>query len=99
MRKRKKEMIPFWGKKPEEKQKVFPYDICRFKIYSFSSEVEIAREIVWINILKKENFKKDSVNLIQTHHQINMTPDHSVSDNNSFKSHWNAKSFNMFLSL
>ena len=38
--------------------------------------------------IKKENFKKDLINLIETNHQINMTSDHL-----------NAKSFNMFLTL
>ena len=37
--------------------------------------------------------------LVDTIHQINMNPDHSVSNNNSFKSHWNAKSFSTFLRL
>ena len=49
---------------------------------SFSSEIEITRGIVWIKILKKENFKKDLMDLIETNHQINMTSDHSVSSNN-----------------
>ena len=39
------------------------------------------------------------MNLIQTKHQINMTSDHSVSSNDSFKSHFNAKKFNMSLTL
>ena len=33
--------------------------------------------------IKKENFKKDLMNLIEKNHQINMTSDHSVSSNNS----------------
>ena len=33
-------------------------DICRWKRDSFSSEVEITREIVWIKILKKRVLKK-----------------------------------------
>ena len=37
--------------------------------------------------------------LSSNNHQINMTSDHSLSSNNSFKSHLNAKSFNMFLTL
>ena len=49
--------------------------------------------------IKSENFKKDLMNLIETFHQINMNFDHSVSNNNSFRSHLNAKSFNMFLTL
>ena len=36
------------------------------------------------------------MNLIQTNDQINMTYDSSVSSNNSFESHFNAKTFNMF---
>ena len=34
--------------------------------------------------------------LIETNYQINMTNEHSLSNNKSFKSHLNAKSFNMF---
>ena len=49
--------------------------------------------------IKKENFKKDLMNLIETNHQINMTSDHSVSSNNSFKTHLNDKGFNMFFTL
>ena len=45
---------------------------------------------------EKENFIKDLMNLIEANHQINMTSDHAVSSNNSFKNHLNAKSFNMF---
>ena len=36
-------------------------------------------------------FKKDLMSLIDTNHQINMTSNHSVSSNNTFKSHLNAK--------
>ena len=39
------------------------------------------------------------MNLIETNQQINMTSDHSLSSNNLFKSHLNAKTFNMFLTL
>ena len=49
--------------------------------------------------IKIDNFKKDLMNLIETNHYINMTSDHSLSSNNSFKNHMNAKSFNMFLTL
>ena len=45
--------------------------------------------------MKKEDFRKDLVNLILTNHQINMTSDHSVSSNDSFKSHLNAKCFTL----
>ena len=51
------------------------------------------------NHIKKENFEKDLTNLIEINHQINMTSEHSVSSNNSFKNNLNAKSFNMFLKL
>ena len=37
--------------------------------------------------IKKENFKKDLTNLIETNHQINMTSDHFVSNNDLFKSY------------
>ena len=39
------------------------------------------------------------MNLIEANHQINVTFYHSVSNNDSFKSHLNAKSFNIFLTL
>ena len=39
------------------------------------------------------------MNLIERKHQINMTTDHSVSSNNLFKSHLNAKKFNTSLTL
>ena len=51
------------------------------------------------NHIEKENFEKDLTNLIEINHQINMTSEHSVSSNNSFKNNLNAKSFNMFLKL
>ena len=41
--------------------------------------------------------KKQSMNLTEANHQIYTTSHHSVSSNNSFKIHLNAKSFNMFL--
>ena len=41
--------------------------------------------------IKKGNFKKDLINLIETNQQINMTCDHSVSSNGTFKSHLNAR--------
>ena len=49
--------------------------------------------------IKNENFEKDLMNLIKTNHQINMISDHSISSNNSFKSHLNAKSFKMVFTL
>ena len=48
-----KKMIPFWVKTPKEKR-----DIYRWEKDSFFSKVEITREIVWIKIFKKDNFKK-----------------------------------------
>ena len=49
--------------------------------------------------IKKENFKKDLMNLTEKNHKINMKSEHSVSTNKWFQSHLNAKSFNMFLTL
>ena len=48
---------------------------------------------------KSENFLKSLMNLIETIHQIIMTSDHSLASNNSFMSHLNAMSVNMFLTL
>ena len=48
---------------------------------------------------KNVNVKKTHLNLIETNHQINMIYDHSVSSNNLFQSHLNAKSFNLFLTF
>ena len=87
MGKRKKKMIPFWVREPEEKR-----DICRWKRDSFSSEVEITTNRL-NKAEKREDFKKYLMNLIETNHHINMTSDHSVSSNNLFKSFSNAKSF------
>ena len=42
--------------------------------------------------IKKDNFKKDLMNLTETNHQINLTSDHSVSSNILFKSLLNASS-------
>ena len=39
------------------------------------------------------------MNLIETYYQINMTSDHSISSDISFKSPLNAKSLNMVLSI
>ena len=47
----------------------------------------------------KENFKKDLMNLFEANHQINITSVHSVSSNNSFKSHLNVKVLKMSLTL
>ena len=49
--------------------------------------------------IKKENVLKDLLNLVETNRQINMTSDYSASSNNSFKSHFNAKNFNMFFNI
>ena len=45
---------------------------------------------------KKENFEKDVMHFIETNQQINMTFEHSVLGNTSFKKHLNAKKFKMF---
>ena len=55
--------------------------------------------VVRIKISKKENYRKDLMNLLDTNHQINITSDHSVSGNNLYKRHFYAKNFNMFLTL
>ena len=39
------------------------------------------------------------MNLTEKKHQINMTSDHYISSNNSFKSQLDTKSFDMFLTL
>ena len=36
--------------------------------------------------IKKENFQKDPINLIQTNQQINMTSSNFISNNDFFKS-------------
>ena len=46
--------------------------------------------------IRKENFEKGLLNLIETNHQINMTSDNFVSSNNSFKSYLNAKFRHVF---
>ena len=66
---------------------------CRCRC--FSSEVEISRGTV----CTKGTFEKDPMNLIETNHKINVTSDRTASSNNSLKSHLDAKSFNMFLTL
>ena len=50
-------------------------------------------EIACIKTINKRTLKK------MKNDRINMASDHSVSSNNSFKSHLNANSFNMFLTL
>ena len=52
-------MIPFWVKKTEENR-----DICRWKKESFTSKVEITRNLLNKDI-KKENFKKNLMDLIE----------------------------------
>ena len=79
MGKRKKKMIPFWVREPEEER-----DICRWKRDSFSSEVEITTNRL-NKAKKKQDFKKYLMNLIETNHHINMTSDDSVSSNNFLK--------------
>ena len=69
-------------KKQKKTKQCYHNDICRWKRDRFSSEVKIIRGIVSIKILKKR-FNE----VIETNHQINMTSDHFVSSNNSFKSH------------
>ena len=84
--------MPFLNKTEEKR------DICRRERDSFSNEVEITRNHLNKDT-KKENFKKDLMNLIGRNYHINMTSDHSVSSNNSFKSFLKAKNFNIVLTL
>ena len=49
--------------------------------------------------LIKANFEKGLVNLIEKKQQITTTSDNFFSSINSFKTHLNAKGFNMFLTL
>ena len=82
--KTKSKMIPLWGKNKRKKKQCYHEDIC--KLNSFSSEVENYKGNCLNNDNKKENFKKDLMNLIEKNHTINTTPDHSNSSSNSFKS-------------
>ena len=97
MGERKKVDDTFLMKKTEEKQNS-AIIICRWISDNLSNKVKITRESLE-NILKEKKFLKKLINLIETNHQINMTSDHSVWNNISFKSHLNAKSFNMFWTL
>ena len=65
----------------------------------FPVKLKLHRGNVWIKILKKRNFKKGLMKLIETSDQVNMTSDYSVSSNNVFKSHLSAKCFNMSFAL
>ena len=65
----------------------------------FSSEAGSYKGDLLYKNIKKENFEKHTMNLIEINHKINLFSEHSVSSNNSFKSHLNAKSFNMFLTV
>ena len=92
MGKRKKDNT-FLRRKKEEKQNSATIMISAVgKGTVFFSEVEITRGRL-IKILKKENFRKDLMNLLDTNHQINITSDHSVSGNNLYKRHFYAKEF------
>ena len=100
MGKRKKEDDTFLRKKNKKNQNsviiVMITVVGKGKgmLNGFSSEVEIRR-----GNIKQGNFKKYLMNLIEKNHQIKMSSDHSISSNNSFKSHLNAKSFSMILTL
>ena len=100
MGKRKKEDDTFLRKKNKKNQNsviiVMITVVGKGKgmLNGFSSEVEIRR-----GNIKQGNFKKYLINLIEKNHQIKMSSDHSISSNNSFKSHLNAKSFSMILTL
>ena len=61
--------------------------------------------ILWTKLAQKGYFRSKTeksylyVRLIEVNNQINMTSNHSVSNNNSFKSLLNAKGCNMLLTL
>ena len=93
MGKRKKENDTFLWKKAEKKKNIaitviFLDGKGQFFQWSWNYKGNRLKKH-----LKKENFKKGLINLIETNHQINMTFDNFVSSNNSFKSHLNSKSF------
>ena len=79
-----KKMILFWGK-TEEKQNVATIMISvdgkgQFFQWSWNYKGNRLNKRI-----KKEKFLKNLINLTERNHQINMTSDHSVSNNNSFK--------------
>ena len=102
MGKRKKENDTYSRKKNSTKTKQCYHDMISAdgKGTLFTVKLKLQGTSFYLNkYIEKEIFKKELMNLIQTNHQINMISDHSVSTNNSFKSHFNSKSFNMFLTL
>ena len=95
MGKRKKENDTFLKKTEEEKQNRKWY-LSMQKGQFFQCSWNYKEDRLKKNI-KKENFKKGVINLTETNLQINMTSDNFISSNNLFKSHLNAKGFNMSL--
>ena len=99
MCKNKKEDDTFLRKKNRKTKQCYREDICRWNRGRFFNEVENYQGNRLNKDIKKENFKKDLMNLIDKNPPINITPDHSISTNNLFKSHLNTKSFDMISTL
>ena len=99
MCKNKKEDDTFLRKKNRKIKQCYREDICRWNRGRFSNKVENYQGNRLNKDIKKENFKKDLMNLIDKNPPINITPDHSISTNNLFKSHLNTKSFDMISTL
>ena len=89
MGKRKKEDDPILRKKKQKKNSVTIIIAVDGKETVFPMKLKLEVESF-------ENFKKDVVDLIETNHQINMTYQYCILSKKSFKSHLNAKIFNMF---
>ena len=80
----------FLKKKNKRKTKQCYYEgIYRWNRDNFYSEVENYKGNRLNKDTKKENFKKYLKNLIEKNHPMNMTPDHSISSNNSLNSELN----------
>ena len=99
MCKNKKEDDTFLRKKNRKTKQCYREEICRWNRGRFSNKVENYQGNRLNKDIKKENFKKDLMNLIDKNPPINITPDHSISTNNLFKSHLNTKSFDMISTL
>ena len=99
MGKNKKEDDTFLRKKKRKTKQCYREDICRWNRGRFSNKVENDQGNRLNKDIKKENFEKDLMNLTDKNHPITMIPDHSISSNNSFKSHLNTKSFDMISTL
>ena len=86
-------------KKQKENKQSYNEDICRRYRESFSREVDNYKGNRFNKDIKKENFKKNLMNLFEKNHSIHMTPDNSISSSYAFKNHLNIKGFDMFSTL